>query len=293
MALKSMTGYGEGSATGGGFRIMVELSSVNRKQLDIQIALPRALQAVESGMHTLIRECFSRGRIHGSVRVESIKGSATRVVVDQPLASSYVEALEQLSKTLGSCEPIQLETLARMPEVLRVEAALPASDELGLLFTRAMEKALKALKKMRSAEGHELELDLRTRIDQLEAMRKDLIERAPELTVVYRTRLLERLAEQGLDEWAKDERIIREVALFADRSDITEELIRLRSHLKQMLRHSRSREPAGRPLDFLCQEVFREINTIGSKASDSLITQTVVQFKTELERIREQIQNVE
>ena len=293
MALKSMTGYGEGSASGGGFRIAVELSSVNRKQLDIQVALPRGLQAFESSMHTLIRDLFSRGRISGSVRLESIKGSATRVVMDQRLASSYVEALERLSKTLGSCEPIQLETVARMPEVLQVETTLPKSDELGVLFTRAMEKALRALKKMRSAEGRELELDLRDRIDQLEAMRRDLIARAPELTAAYRARLLVRLAEQGLEEWAEDERIIREVALFAERSDITEELIRLRSHLKQMRSHSRSKEPAGRPLDFLCQEVFREINTIGSKALDSRITQMVVQFKTELERIREQIQNVE
>ena len=293
MALKSMTGYGEGSASGGGFRIDVELSSVNRKQLDIQVALPRGLQAFESSMHTLIRDLFSRGRISGSVRLESVKGSASRVVMDQRLASSYVEALERLSKTMGSCDPIQLETVARMPEVLQVEATLPKSDELGVLFTRAMEKALRALKKMRSAEGRELELDLRDRIEQLESMRKDLIARAPELTVAYRTRLLARLAEQGLEEWAENERIIREVALFAERSDITEELIRLRSHLKQMRSHSRSKEPAGRPLDFLCQEVFREINTIGSKALDSRITQTVVQFKTELERIREQIQNVE
>jgi len=293
MALKSMTGYGEGSATGGGFRITVELSSVNRKQLDINVALPRGLQAFESGMHTLIRDLCYRGRISGSVRLENIKGSATRVVMDQTLASSYVEALKRLSKTLKSCEPIQLETLARMPDVLQVEATLPKSDELGALFTLAMGKALRALKKMRSAEGRELGLDLRDRIDQLEVMRNDLIARAPELTAAYRKRLLARLAEQGIEEWTENERIIREVALFADRSDITEELIRLQSHLKQMQRHSRSKEPAGRPLDFLCQEVFREINTIGSKASDSLITQTVVQFKTELERIREQIQNVE
>jgi uncharacterized protein (TIGR00255 family) len=164
---------------------------------------------------------------------------------------------------------------------------------LEALFLKAMERALQALKRMRTAEGKELEVDLRGRLDQLEQLRGGLEQQAPKLASAYRERLLERLAGQGFEALAEDERIIREVALFADRSDITEELTRLQSHLKQMRGRLRTREPAGRPLDFLCQELFREINTIGAKATDSVITKSVVAFKTELERIREQVQNVE
>ena len=166
-------------------------------------------------------------------------------------------------------------------------------DNLFVLFSRALEAALRALKKMRLSEGKELEDDLRKRLSYLEKYRSELLLNAPKLAKTYSTRLLARLEKSEMNGWEKDERVLREVALFADRSDITEELTRLQSHHKQMLKHFRSKEPAGRPLDFLCQEAFREINTVASKATDPNITKIVVQFKTELERMREQIQNVE
>ena len=293
MALKSMTGYGEGIANGSGFRITAEISSVNRKQLDIQISLPKVLQKFESEMHTKIRTFFSRGRISGNVRVEVTKGSAKNVVVDEKLAQSYLAALKRLSVISNKDSDVSLETLIQMPDVLQVEASIPDIDNLFVLFSRALEAALRALKKMRLAEGKELEDDLRKRLSYLEKYRSELLLNAPKLAKTYSARLLARLEKSEMNGWEKDERVLREVALFADRSDITEELTRLQSHHKQMLKHFRSKEPAGRPLDFLCQEAFREINTVASKATDPNITKIVVQFKTELERMREQIQNVE
>ena len=293
MALKSMTGYGEGIANGNGFRITAEISSVNRKQLDIQISLPKALQKFESEMHSMIRTFFSRGRISGNIRVEVIKGSSKNVVVDENLAQSYLAALKRLSVISDKDSDVSLETLIQMPDVLQVEASIPDIDNLFALFSRALKAALRALKKMRLSEGKELEDDLRMRLSYLEKYRSELLLNAPKLAKTYRARLLARLEKSEMNGWEKDERVLREVALFADRSDITEELTRLQSHHKQMLKHFRSKEPAGRPLDFLCQEAFREINTVASKATDPDITKIVVQFKTELERMREQIQNVE
>ena len=293
MALKSMTGYGEGIANGNGFRITAEISSVNRKQLDIQISLPKALQKFESEMHSMIRTFFSRGRISGNIRVEVIKGSSKNVVVDENLAQSYLAALKRLSVISDKDSDVSLETLIQMPDVLQVEASIPDIDNLFALFSRALKAALRALKKMRLSEGKELEDDLRMRLSYLEKYRSELLLNAPKLAKTYRARLLARLEKSEINGWEKDERVLREVALFADRSDITEELTRLQSHHKQMLKHFRSKEPAGRPLDFLCQEAFREINTVASKATDPDITKIVVQFKTELERMREQIQNVE
>ena len=293
MALKSMTGYGEGIANGSGFRITVEISSVNRKQLDIQISLPKVLQKFESEMHSKIRAFFSRGRISGNIRVETTKGSAKNVVVDENLVQSYLAALKRLSVISDKDSDVSLETLIQMPDVLQVEASIPDIDNLFVLFSRALEAALRALKKMRLAEGKELEDDLRKRLSCLEKYRSELLLNAPKLAKTYSARLLARLEKSEMNGWEKDERVLREVALFADRSDITEELTRLQSHHKQMLKHFRSKEPAGRPLDFLCQEAFREINTVASKATDPNITKIVVQFKTELERMREQIQNVE
>ena len=293
MALKSMTGYGEGIANGNGFRITAEISSVNTKQLDIQISLPKALQKFESEMHSMIRTFFSRGRISGNIRVEVIKGSSKNVVVDENLAQSYLAALKRLSVISDKDSDVSLETLIQMPDVLQVEASIPDIDNLFALFSRALKAALRALKKMRLSEGKELEDDLRMRLSYLEKYRSELLLNAPKLAKTYRARLLARLEKSEMNGWEKDERVLREVALFADRSDITEELTRLQSHHKQMLKHFRSKEPAGRPLDFLCQEAFREINTVASKATDPNITKIVVQFKTELERMREQIQNVE
>ncbi|NLX24765.1 MAG: YicC family protein [Lentisphaerae bacterium] len=293
MALKSMTGFGEGCASSEGIQVVAELSSVNRKQLDITVNLPRNLITLDAQVQRLVRGAFSRGRISGIVRVEAEDGFAGRVVVDQKLAAAYVGELRKSAAALNLSDDLAAETIARLPGVVTVEQNNLDADHVGNVLETALKSALESLTGMRLAEGAALEKDLRERIDQLGAVVEIVSGLSEGVVAAYREKLLQRLEEAGLNELAEDERVIKEVALFADRCDISEELVRLRSHLKQFDELLRSDEPVGRTLDFLCQELFREINTIGSKANEVEITRHVVAFKTELERIREQVQNVE
>lgn len=293
MALKSMTGFGEGAASAEGIRVSVELSSVNRKQLDINVNLPRNLVTLDAQVQSKIREEFSRGRVSGIIRVEAADGSAGSVKVDDKLAAEYVEGIRNTAKKLKLEDDLGSEMISRLPGVLTVEQADMDSDHVSSVLDLALTKALKGLAKMRGAEGKALEKDLRERLALLEGYTKEIRTLAPTVTASYREKLFQRLEEAGLDDLASDERIVKEVALFADRCDISEELTRLKSHLAQARKLLRSGEPVGRTLDFLCQELFREINTTGSKANEVEITRQVVAFKTELERIREQVQNIE
>ena len=292
MALKSMTGFGEGTGVVAGVRVRVEISSVNRKQLDVLVGLPRGFGSLEATVQRMVRAAFSRGRISGSVRVEPAT-PAGRVLPDEAAARSYVKALRRTAKAAGlrddlgaSCLPKIVEMLASADGTISAEAAMPALE-------KALGKALGASTRMRAAEGRELAKDLRERLATLEELTREIRALAPKVTPAYRERLFRRLKEAGLGDVSGDERVAKEIALFADRCDVTEELTRLKSHLSQMRGRLRSTEPAGRTLDFLCQEAFREINTVGSKANDAGIARAVVAFKTELERIREQVQNVE
>jgi len=293
MALKSMTGFGEGSASGEGMRVAVELSSVNRKQLDINLALPRNLVTLDAHVQNQIRQVFSRGRISGVIRVEASDGSAGTVKVDDRLAGQYVEGLRKTAKKLKLSDDLGAETIARLPGVVSMEQNKLDADHVSAVLDEAVAKALRGLERMRSAEGKALAKDLRERLDLLEQRMKAIKELSSSVVKSYRTKLHQRLKEAGLDDLASDDRVVREIALFADRCDISEELTRLKSHLAQARKLLRSTEPVGRTLDFLCQELFREINTVGSKANEVAITREVVDFKTELERIREQVQNVE
>lgn len=293
MAIKSMTGFGEGAAAGDGIRVAVEMSSVNRKQLDVNISLPRNLVALDAQVQSLVRQEFSRGRISGIVRVETTDGSAGTVKVDAKLAAQYVKGLRTVSKKLKLPDDLGAETLARLPGLISVEQDNLDAGHATKVLGAAMAKALRGLARMRSAEGKALEKDLRARLVLLEELMKSIQALSANVVTGYREKLFQRLEEAGLEDLAADERIVKEIALFADRCDISEELTRLNSHLGQARKLLRSAEPVGRTLDFLCQELFREINTVGSKANEVEITRQVVAFKTELERIREQVQNVE
>ena len=293
MALKSMTGFGEGSATAAGIRVAVELSSVNRKQLDINVNLPRNYVTLDALVQGKVREAFSRGRVSGIIRVDSADGTAGSVVVDETLAEQYVAGIRKVSAKLKLMDDLGAESLSRLPGVVTIEQNDMAADDVSEVLEAALEKALKGLAKLRTAEGRALEKDLRERLTLLESFVKEIRRLAPSVVVSYREKLFQRLEEAGLTDLASDERVVKEVALFADRCDISEELTRLKSHLAQTRSLLRSSEPVGRTLDFLCQELFREINTVGSKANEVEITRQVVAFKTELERIREQVQNIE
>ncbi len=293
MALKSMTGFGEGAATSSGIRVTVELSSVNRKQLDINVNLPRNLVTLDAQVQSMIRAEFSRGRVSGMIRVEAADGAAGQVTINAKLAAQYVEGIRATAEKLNLPDDLGAETIARLPGVVGLEQEDIDADHVSRALDAAMKKAMRGLSRMRSAEGKALDKDLRERLSLLEEQVKLIQTRAPSVTASYREKLIQRLEEAGLENLLADDRIVREVALFADRCDISEELTRLKSHLAQTRKLFRSAEPVGRTLDFLCQELFREINTVGSKANEVEITCSVVAFKTELERIREQVQNVE
>lgn len=293
--LKSMTGFGAGSAKADGVQVTVELSSVNRKQLDVSLRLPPALAGTEAQAQKIIKETVSRGRISGSVKMEA-PDSSGEVHLNVKMANAAVKQLRAAAKKLKIDDNLSAADLLRIPNLLDFQC-LEKTEETGSAGFQTLEKALRAaLKKldaMRSREGNALQADFRERLKTLEAMLAEIRKLAPTVVSKVRKKLFQGLETCGIENLEKDERVLREIALFGEKADISEEITRLKSHIQQFRKMMRSPEPAGRPLDFLAQEFFREINTIGSKANDLQITKQVVAFKTELERIREQIQNVE
>lgn len=289
-----MTGYGRGECSQGGFKVTVELSSVNRKQSEISLSLPRQLEVLEAQMRDVLNRHIGRGRLTGRVSLHSGAGAAAaRVHVNVPLAKAYAKELNRLAKELKLTGTATLEQVAGAPGVIQTDDELVDGD-----FWPAVEKALtravSGLLTMRKREGAHLEADLARRVKELQKSVASIQKQAPQVTARFRAQLLERIKAAGLESPAlDDERLIREVVYFADRSDISEELTRLESHFKQFEDCRKASEPVGRTLDFLAQEMNREINTIGSKANDSLISRDIVNLKAELEKFREQAQNVE
>ncbi len=290
-----MTGYGRGDSSQDGFKITVELSSVNRKQTEISMNLPREMELLEAQIRDQINRFIARGRL--SVRVSLHAGASklsARMHLNVPLAKAYARELTRLSKQLHLPGPVTLDHLARAPGVFQTDEELAVEEDFWPAVEKALKKALSQLMAMRAREGAHLAKDLAQRIA---IMRKAVVAvqvQAPKVSERYRQQLLERIRTAGLEApGLEDERILKEVVYFADRADITEELTRLQSHFQQFEDCQKSAEPVGRTLDFLAQEMNREVNTIGSKANDSLISREVVVLKAELERFREQAQNVE
>jgi uncharacterized protein (TIGR00255 family) len=287
-----MTGYGRGSAASAGIAVEVELSSVNRKQLDLRISLPRELAVLESKLAKLVRASLSRGSVNGVVRVGTAgDGDSGTVVVDMARARACVDALREVGGELGMQDDLSISLLTRLPDVVRVSNAAADPERVWPSLNRAMKTALKALVEMRTAEGAALERDIRQRLAKLEKRLAQIEKLAPGVPRRYRRLLLARIKDAGVD--VNADGLAREIAVFADRCDISEEITRLKSHFGQAQKLLAGRKPVGRALDFLCQEFLREINTIGSKANDSRISHHVIAFKTELECVREQVQNVE
>jgi uncharacterized protein (TIGR00255 family) len=288
-----MTGYGRGDADHAGTKICVELNSVNRKQSDIVINLPRDLAMLEPRIRQTINEKISRGRMNVMIGLQENSNGAGALALDTALARSYHEAMLTLQKELSAPGEITIGTILQAPGVMRSpEHSLNANDAWPAV-ERALAIALGDLIKMREREGKHLAKDL---IHRLKTLRKEIKEiRAlyPDVVKKYRAVLRERLEKAGLGLALDDERLLKEVTIFADRSDVSEELTRLESHLRQFAHHLRKNEPVGRTLEFITQEIFRELNTLGAKSNDADISQHVVACKSELEKIREQIQNLE
>lgn len=294
MSVKSMTGFGRGHAAGKGLAVEVEISSVNRKQLDIRANLTRGLGHFEGFLHAPIQAAISRGQINVSVQVRALGGRAqSGFRVDPVAAAQGLREIRALARTLKLPADLTLAQLIQLPNVLRPIDPFEDTSAVESLLIRAVQSALSQHTRMRLREGRALAGDLRLRLTRLTRILGAIRSQAPGVAERYRRTLLDRLSRTGLKVENQDPALLRELALFADRCDITEEITRLASHLVQALRDLNSREPVGRALDFLVQEMFREVNTIGSKANDLAISRCVIQAKTELERIREQVQNLE
>ena len=292
--MKSMTGYGRGECSRHGVKITVELNSVNRKQSDITINLPRELIELEPRIRDLINTRVARGRLN--VAVGYHPGSdrpRSQVQVDMVVAKAYLQATRKLHRELGIDGSITLDSILRAPGVVSVIEAEADARSLGPLVETALKRALDQLVKMREREGKHLAADLGKRLALIRNGVAKISIEAPNVAKRYQQQLHTRIKNSGVELPLDDERLLKEVVIFADRADITEELTRLASHLDQFAGCLASAEPVGRTLDFLSQEMGREINTIGSKANDIAITQTVVTLKAELEKIREQVQNIE
>ena len=293
--MKSMTGYGRGECSQSGFKITVELSSVNRKQTEISFALPREMEILEAPMRDLINRHISRGRLN--VRVALHAGASklsARMHLNTPLAKAYARELNRLSRQLNLPGPVTLDHLARTPGVFQTDEQIVEERDFGPAVQKALLRALQTLVRMREREGVHLAQDLAKRIFIMRRAATRIQQHAPNVARRYRQQLVERIKAAGLAApGVDDDRLLKEIVYFADRSDISEELTRLQSHFKQFEDCRKSREPVGRTLDFLAQEMNREVNTIGSKANDSRISREVVTLKAELERFREQAQNVE
>jgi uncharacterized protein (TIGR00255 family) len=293
--MKSMTGYGRGDCSKDGFKITVELSSVNRKQTEISVNLPREMELLEAQIRDLVNRAIARGRLTVRVSLHAGVGkSSARMHLNIPLAKAYARELNRLAKQLKLPGPVTLDQLARAPGVLQTDEELAVEEDFWPAVEKALKTALSQLVKMREREGAHLAQDLAKRVAIMRKSAAQVQEQAPTVAERYRQQLIERIKSADLEApGAEDERLLKEVVYFADRSDITEELTRLQSHFQQFDDCRRSKDPVGRTLDFLAQEINREVNTIGSKANDTDITREVVLLKTELEKFREQAQNVE
>jgi len=292
--MKSMTGYGRGECARKGMKFTVELNSVNRKQNDILINLPRELVELEPRIRDEINTRVSRGRLNVVVAYHvGASKTAQHIAVDRAVAREYVRVAQELGREMKLAEGLTVDTLLKQPGVLQVTERVIDAEEVWPSVEIALEKALDALVKMREKEGKFLREDLSRRLKHCREKIARVRAHAPEVVKRFQQQLQERIKSAGVEIPVDDERLIKEVVFFADRSDISEEVTRLESHLQQFEGCLDAKEPVGRTLDFLVQEMAREVNTIASKANDAKISQVVVECKAELEKIREQIQNIE
>lgn len=292
--IRSMTGYGRGEATVESLgRFTVEVRSVNHRFCEAMVRLPRPFIALEDRFRALILESIARGRVEVQVVWEEAGRGKKRVVVDKELALAYYNALEDLKATLGTETSPDIDLIAGFPEVFCLEAAEVDVETAWAGLQPALRDALRGLMEMREKEGRLLAADFQARLRKVAGQIEKVKGRAPAVVEEYRQRLATRLRELLPQNPLDEGRLAMEVALMAERCDISEEILRLESHLEQLEACLEQDEPTGRKIEFLLQELNREINTIGSKASDLVISSLVVDIKGELEKLREQAQNIE
>ena len=291
--VKSMTGYGRARETLNKRDITVEVRSVNNRYLDCAVKMPRAYIFAEDAIKARVQKAVSRGKVDVFVTIDTSAADVTVVAVNEPLARGYYEALMQLKTTFSMDGDVSPVALAKFPDVLTVTKADEDAETVSADICRVLDKALAAYNEMRAVEGRKLAEDIGGRVNTIEAVVGEVEERSPQTVAAYRERLEGKMREVLQSTTIDEGRILTEAAIFADKIAVDEETVRLRSHIAQLRDMLCSEQPIGRKLDFLIQEVNRECNTIGSKCNDLTITQDVVNMKAEVEKIREQVQNIE
>ena len=290
--MQSMTGYGRGLICEDGREMTVEVKSVNHRFLDVSFRLARPIAFLDDAVRGGVAARLARGHVDVFVNYVNHRADARQIRVDTQLALAYQKAVKELGDALNLSADLPMEEYARLPDVLTVEECGEDQDTVRELFMRALNAALDELTAMRMREGESLKHDMLGKLDTIERLRGQIETRAPHVVEEYREKLSQRLSAL-LSGDVDEARFLTEVAIFADRAAIDEELVRLTSHIAQLRAATAMENPVGRKLDFLVQELNREFNTIGSKASDAQIAQCVVEAKGEIEKLREQVQNIE
>ena len=291
--LLSMTGYGSAKGSVEGQEITVELKSVNNRYLDCSVRLPRNLLFAEDTVKQAVSAGVSRGKVDVFVSAQTSQDSGTVVSVNEELARGYRDAVARIAETLGLESGLNAFSLARFPDVLTVERRELDKDKAAAALSEITAKAVEEFNAMREREGERLRRDMLGKLETIEGLVSVVEERSPQTVKEYRERLEARLRDILADRSLDEQRVITEAAIFADRTAVDEETVRLRSHIAQFRTMLEEGSPIGRKMDFLVQEFNRESNTIGSKCSDASLAKVVVDLKSEIEKIREQLQNVE
>lgn len=292
--LKSMTGYGKGEASNSSFRIKAEIKSVNHRYLDITVKLPRYLIYLEESIKKVVKEKLGRGKVDVFINLDFENISSLEVKVDIPLAMSFKNALTELKEQLQIEDNIRLGNILSVPDIIKTEKRDLDEASVWETLKIALESALLQIVTMREAEGLQLKLDMLEKLSTIEAISSEVKLRSPLVVEEYKRKLNERITSLlGEPTMIDQDRLAMEVAIYADKSSIDEELTRMNSHIGQFRAIIEENGAVGRKLDFLIQEFNREVNTIGSKSSDSIIVNKVVELKSEIEKIREQVQNIE
>lgn len=290
---KSMTGYGRAQKILGGRDILVEIRSVNHRYYEYSSRIPRAYSYIDEKLKALIKTLVSRGKVEISVTINNIEVKDSEISINKDVAEGYVNALRSVSGELGLKDDLVLSKLIKLPEIFVVQKAPDNQEQIWTDISEVANEALQNFVEMRQTEGEKLKSDIISKADFILEMVSQIEEISPQTVENYRNRLYQKIYEVLDGKDVDEQRIVTEAALFAEKIAVDEETVRLRSHISQLKSMFESDEPVGRKLDFIVQEINREVNTIGSKAQDLNITKIVVDMKAEIEKIREQIQNIE
>ena len=290
----SMTGFGRGEYKDDNYQFLVECKTINHKYADINIRLPRKLSFLEDKARILIKDYVKRGRVDLYIKLDLLGSEDVNLKFDEELATQYVSILKQIKDTFDLVDDVSVMNIAKFPDVIKTEEKEDDEDKLWSMLKIALENALIKLTEMRSEQGKKLAEDIQNRCDLLKNYIEEIEKYSYNVVIDYKEKLKNRINDMLEDPSIIDEnRLAQEVAIYADKSSITEEIVRFKSHIIQLKNTVVKNESIGRKIDFLIQEMNRETNTIGSKSSDLNITNLVVEVKSELEKIREQIQNIE